>query len=108
MRLVKGLPKPLTALFEVLVLADTAFGTNEFVTSVRRFKHHALVGLPCHRKLEDGRHLAHLHKRGQQVQLVGLKFSVHLSWYYFKRENGKFEKRYILCTKALKGSTMTW
>lgn len=30
-----------------------------------------------------------------------------MSWYYFKRSDGKLEKRYILCTKALKGSTIT-
>jgi len=27
---------------------------------------------------------------------------VHVSWYYFKREDGKWEKRYILYTKALR------
>lgn len=108
LRLLRRLPKILTARFEVLVLADTAFGTNEFVTSVRRLKHHALVGVRCDRKLADGRRLVHLHKRGQQVRLTGLKISVHLSWYYLKRSDGKLEKRYILSTKALKGSTMTW
>ena len=70
-------------------------------------KHHALVGVSCNRKLEDGRSLAQLHKRGQQVQLSGLKSSVHLSWYYFKQEDGKWKKRYVVCTKALKGSTIT-
>ncbi len=108
LRLVKSLPKTLTDLFEVLVLADTAFGGNEFVTQVRCLKHHALVGIRCNRNLEDGRSVAQLHKRGQQLRLSKLKFPVHVSWYYFKREDGKWEKRYILCTKALKGSTMTW
>lgn len=107
LRLVKSLPKTLAAQFEVLVLADTAFGGNEFVTRVRQFKQHALVGIRCNRKLEDGRSVAQLHKRGQQVRLSGLKSSVHVSWYYFKREDGKWEKRYVLCTKALKGSTIT-
>lgn len=45
---------------------------------------------------------------GNSCSSAGLKFSVHLSWYYFKRQDGKWEKRYILSTKALKGSTMTW
>ncbi len=93
---------------KVLVLADTAFGSNEFVTRVRQLKHHALIGIRCNRKLEDGRTLAQLHKRGQQLRLLGLKFSVHLSWYYFKRSDGKLEKRYILSTKALKASTINW
>lgn len=108
LRLVKSLPKTLSKQFEVLVLADTAFGSNEFVTQVRQLKHHALVGLRCNRKLDDGRTLTQLHKRGQQLRLLGLKFPVHLSWYYFKRSDGKLEKRYILSTKALKASTMTW
>lgn len=75
-----------------MILADTAFGTNEFVTSVRRLKHHALVGVRCDRKLEDGRRLSQLLKRGQQVRLTGLKFPVHLSWYYLKRSDGKERK----------------
>lgn len=55
LRLMRRLPKLLTKRFAVLVLADTAFGANEFVTSVRRLKHHALVGVRCDRKLLDGR-----------------------------------------------------
>ncbi|WP_250126662.1 transposase [Chroococcidiopsis sp. CCMEE 29] len=108
LRLVKSLPKTLTQQFEVLILADTAFGSNAFITRVRKLKHHALVGVPCDRRLEDGRNVAQLHKRGQQLRLLGLKFPVHLSWYYFKRSDGKLEKRYVLSTKALKGSTITW
>ncbi len=108
LRLLRRLPKLLTERFAVLVLADTAFGNNEFITTVRRLKHHALVGMRCDRKLSDGRCLAQLYKRGQQVQLTGLNFSVHLSWYHLKRSDGKLEKRYILATIALKGSTMTW
>lgn len=108
LRLLRRIPKILTQHFEVLVLADTAFGSNEFVTRVRQLKHHALVGIRCNRKLDDGRTLAQLHKRGQQLRLSGLKSRVHVSWYDFKREDGKWEKRYVLCTKALKASTITW
>jgi len=89
LRLVGRLPKILTQHFKVLVLADTAFGTNEFVTKIRQLKHHALVGVCSVRKLADGRSIAHLHKRGQQVQLRGLKFRVCLSWYYLKRKEGQ-------------------
>ena len=108
LRLLPSLLKALGKSFEVLVLADTAFGSNAFVTKVRQLKHHALVGVSCNRKLEDGRSLAQLHKRGQQLRLLKLKFPVYLSWYYFKRSDGKLEKRYVLSTKALKGSTITW
>jgi len=42
------------------------------------------------------------------VRLLGLKLPVHISWYYLKRSDGKLENALVLCTKALKGSTMTW
>lgn len=93
LRLLRRLPKILTQQFKVLVLADTAFGSNEFVTKVRQLKHHVLVGVCGNRKLEDGRSLMQLHKRGQQVRLSGLNFPVSISWYYFKRDHGKWEKR---------------
>jgi hypothetical protein len=108
LRLLAGLPKALTQHFNVLVLADTAFGSVEFLQGVRQLKYHAITGLRCDRKLTDGRRLAQLHKRGQQVRLVGLNFPVSLSWYYLKRDNDRLEKRYVLSTKALKGSTITW
>ncbi len=41
---VLGLPKTLTKHFEVLVLADAAFGSNHFITKVRQLKHHARRG----------------------------------------------------------------
>jgi len=45
--------------------------------------------------------VAQLYKRGQQLQLSGLKSSVHVSWYYFKRmRDGK--KRYVLVLKLLR------
>jgi hypothetical protein len=108
LRLLRSLPKALTQLFQVLVLADSAFGSIEFLQGVRKLKYHAITGLRCDRKLADGRRLAQLHKRGQQVRLAGLKFPVSLSWYYLKRDNGKLEKRYVLATKVFKGSTITW
>ncbi len=37
-----------------------------------------------------------------------MKFPVSVSWYYLKRDNGKLEKRFVLSTKPLKGSTITW
>ena len=31
-----------------------------------------------------------------------------MSWYYLKRDNGQLEKRFVLSTKPLKASTITW
>jgi hypothetical protein len=108
LKLVKSLPLALTKHFKVMILADTAFGSIEFLHGIRKLKYHAIVGVRVNRKLVDGRILRHLHKRGQQVRFVGLKFPVMVSWYYLKRDDGKLEKRFVLSTKPLKASTITW
>lgn len=108
LKMVKCLPKKLTKYFQVMVLVDTAFGSVEFIHGVRKRKYHVIAGITCTRKLIDGRCVAQLHKRGQQLRLRGLKFPVCVSWYYFKRDDGKYEKRFVLSTKALKASTISW
>ena len=108
LKLVKGLPKALTKHYQVMILVDTAFGTVDFLHGIRKLKYHAIAGVRCDRQLINGRSVSDLYKRGQQVRLVGLKFSVSVSWYYLKRDNGKLEKRFVLSTKQLKGSTITW
>ncbi|MDZ4876603.1 MAG: IS701 family transposase ISAcma37 [Chroococcidiopsis cubana SAG 39.79] len=108
LKLVKSLPSVLTKHFKVMILADTAFGSIEFLHGIRKLKYHAIVGVRVDRKLVDGRILRHLHKRGQQVWFVGLKFPVTVSWYYLKRDNGKLEKRFVLSTRPLKASTINW
>ena len=108
LKLIKRLPQSLTQRFEVIILADTAFGSKEFLHGIRRLKYHAVTGVAISRKLTDGRLLRHLHKQGQQVNLVGLKFPVTISWYYLKRDNGKFEKRFVLSTRTMKASTVKW
>ena len=79
-----------------MILADTAFSSIEFLHGIRKLKYHAVTGIPINRKLIDGRIVRHLHKQGQQVRLVGLKFPVTVSWYYLKRDNGK--RRIALCS----------
>ncbi|WP_211178818.1 transposase [Brasilonema octagenarum] len=108
LRLVKRLPKSLTERFRVNILVDTAFGSVEFLHGVRKLKYHAVTGVAINRKLVDGRVLRHLHKQGQQVRLVGLKFPVTVSWYYLKRDKGKLEKRFVLSTRPIKASTLKW
>jgi hypothetical protein len=107
LKLVKCLPKSLTKRFQVMILVDTAFGSVDFLDGVRTAKYHVISGVRCDRQLVDGRRLTDLYKRGQQVRLVGLKFPVWVSWYYLKRD-GKLEKRFVLSTKPLKPSTISW
>ncbi len=108
LKLVKSLPSALTKHFKVMILADTAFGSIEFLCGIRKLKYHAIVGVRVDRKLVDGRILRHIHKRGQQVWFVGLNFPVTVSWYYLKRNDGKLEKRFVLSTRPLKASTINW
>lgn len=108
LKLVKRLPKSLTEPFQVMILADTAFGSVEFLHGIRKLKYHAVTGVAIDRKLIDGRVLRHLHKQGQQVRLLGLKFPVTVSWYYLKRDKGKLEKRFVLSTRPIKASTLKW
>ncbi|MGI2909726.1 transposase, partial [Tolypothrix sp. VBCCA 56010] len=108
LKLIKRLPQSLTERFQVIILADTAFGSKEFLHGIRQLQYHAVTGVAISRKLTDGRLLRHLHKQGQQVYLVGLKFTVTVSWYYLKRDNGKLEKRFVLSTRPIKASTLKW
>lgn len=108
LKLVQHLPKSLKLNFYVMILADTAFGSVEFIHGIRKLKYHAITGVPVDRKLVDGRVLRHLHKQGQQVRLVGLKFPVTVAWYYLKRKDGRLEKRFVLSTRPLKASTIKW
>lgn len=108
LRMVRNLPKKLTKKFQVKILADTAFGTKDFINGIRKLKYHAVIGIGCNRKLVNGCPVKLLHRRGQQVQLVGLDFPVTISWYYFKRDNGQFVKRYLVSIQPLKASTISW
>jgi hypothetical protein len=76
LRLVRQLPQWLRRAFNVLVLADTALGSVEFLSGIRRLKLHAITGVRCDRRLSDGRQLCNLHKPGQQVRLEGLDWPV--------------------------------
>lgn len=106
-RLIDTLPKSLVQAFRVFILADTAFGSVEFLKAMRKRRHPVIVGVRCDRKLADGRQVCDLAKKGQQVKLDGLSFPVTISWLYLKRD-GKLEKRFVLSTRPLKGSTITW
>ncbi|WP_088894793.1 transposase [Leptolyngbya ohadii] len=106
-RLINTLPKNLMQAYRVIVLADTAFGSVEFLKAMRKRRYPLIVGVRCDRKLSDGRQVCSLVKQGQQVRLEGLSFPVTLGWLYLKRD-GKFEKRFVLSTRPLKASTIIW
>ena len=90
------MPKTLSQRFTVIVLADTEFGTIEFLSAVRKRSWRAVVGMRCNRTLKTGETLASLYrrgKRGQQVYLRGITFPLTVSWFLLKRADGKRDLR---------------
>lgn len=75
---------------------------------MRRLKLDGLVGVTCNRRLADGRLIKHLYHAGQQVFLDGLAFPLTMGYYFFKGEDGRYRKRYVLSTRQLKASTLQW
>ena len=54
-KLLARVPKTLTKRFTVIVLADTEFGTVEFLTAVRTRGWRAVVGMRCTRLMDTGK-----------------------------------------------------
>jgi len=107
--LVRQLPRWLKRLFKLRVLADTAFGSVEFLCGIRQWGAHAITGVRYDRQLEDGRSVSQLLKPGQRVFLKGLPVPVTIAWFYLKRDGQqKRSKRYVLSTAPLKASTIVW
>jgi Transposase DDE domain len=91
----------------VIVLADTEFGTLEFLAAVQKRSWRAVVGMRCNRKLEDGRSLRQLYRhgqRGQQVAIEGIAFPLTVSWFWLKRAEGKRELRFVVSSYPYSGA----
>ena len=63
--------------------------------------------MPKNRLMDNGRAIKTITKKGQQVKLTELDDLVTASWFYLQR-NGKLQKRFVISTHVLKGSTITW
>jgi len=53
LKLLRGLPRPITARHEVMVLADSTFCGTEFLGGVRQLGHHAVVGVRKDRRRRE-------------------------------------------------------
>ncbi|NJR25962.1 MAG: transposase [Richelia sp. CSU_2_1] len=107
-RLLKTLPKTLTADREIRVLADSAFGSIEMLEWVKKQpRTSGIFGVRSDRRLTSDSHVSQVPHRGQQVVLMGLDFPVTLSWYWLERDDGKLEKRFVISTKPLSAVYIT-
>ena len=107
-RLLKTLPKTLTAHYEIRVLGDSANGRIEMLNWVKKQpRTSGIFGIRSDRRLADARQVNQGLQRGQQVVLQGLNFPVTLSWYWLKRDDGSLEKRFVISTKPLSAVYIT-
>lgn len=105
-KLLATIPAQLSQGRVVVVQADTEFGTVEFIKAVRQRAWRAVVGMRCNRKIQDGRTLKQLYRkgrRGQQVYLFGMTSPVTVSWFWLKRADGKRELRFVVSTHSYSG-----
>ena len=89
----------------VVVLADSGFGSRDFITGCKDLGFtRLLLGMKCDRRLGDGRRLDELSKRGEQVALHDLpEQPLHISWCDVKRDSGK--KRFYIAATFKAGGT---
>jgi hypothetical protein len=105
-KLLAQVPSALSQGRTVIVLADTEFGTIDFLAALKQRSWRAVVGMRCNRKLADGRSLKQLYctgKRGQQVYLDGISYPLTVSWFWLKRAAGKRELRFVVSTHPYSG-----
>lgn len=107
-KLLATVPLSLIGGRQVLVQADTEFGTKEFIASVRKRSWRLVVGMRGNRKLTDGRSLKQLYlsdisRRGQLVQLDGIDEPLTVSWFWLKRADHKRELRFVVSTHPYSG-----
>jgi hypothetical protein len=108
-RLILSLPHCLTQTYRIRILADTAFGSADFLQWVKaRPGCNAVVGVSDDRRLATlGQSVQSMTRQGSQVTLFGMTVPVTLSWYWLKRDNGQREKRFVVATEPLSGSYIT-
>jgi len=105
-KLLATVPIALSQGTPVIVLADTEFGTVDFLSAVQKRSWRAVVGMCCNRKLADGRTLKQFYrqgKRGQQVSILGISYPLTVSWFWLKRAEGKRELRFVVSTHPYSG-----
>ena len=109
LRMIRTLPRRLRQHYQLIILADSASGSSEFLHQIRRLKCHAVVGTTKRRTIADGRRLTQLRHPGQQHYLTGMRVPVDIGWYWLKRDNGTRLKRFVLSTRRLKrGAIYFW
>ena len=104
--LLKSLKRSLSEHYKIRALADTAFGTTQFLETCVKHKIHAVTGMTYDRTTEQGFQLRELSSRGVMVLLKDCTVPVWVSWFKLELHGGEFEWRYVVSTKAGDGLTI--
>ncbi|MGK7910800.1 MAG: transposase [Synechococcus sp.] len=109
LRMIRTLPRRLRQHYQLIILADSTFGSSEFLHQIRRLNFHAVVGTTKRRTLAEGCRITQLRQPEQQHYLNGMKVPVYVAWYWLKRDDGTRVKRFVLSTRRLKqGAIYFW
>jgi Transposase DDE domain len=92
--------------FTCRVLADTGFGTTEFIQGCAKLELHVVVGMACDRKTNEGFRLDQLRKQGGMHFLRGCSVPVYVAWYKLEQKAGAFEWRYVVSNVAANAKTI--
>ena len=108
LKLIASLPTWVHRRCRVVVLADGGFGVADFLNGPDQHQYplKGLTGMRRDRRLEDGRSLHELRRKGQQVHLRGLRFPLGCSWFTVHKPDGSEEKRYLIANFHHSGYTM--
>lgn len=108
LKLIASLPKWVHKRFRVVVLADGGFGVADFLNTLSQDDApiQTLTGMRYDRKLDDGRSIYQLKRKGQQVQLKGINNPLWCSWFTLNKPDGTPEKRYLITNFYHSGYTM--
>ena len=89
--LLKGLKRFLPKHYKIRALADTAFGTTEFLETCFKHRIHAVTSMKCDRTTKQGFQLRELNSRGVMVLLKDCCVPVWVSWFKLELHGGEFE-----------------
>jgi Transposase DDE domain len=92
--------------FRCRVLADTGFGTTEFIEGCTKLELPVVVGMACDRKTEEGFRLDQLRKQGGMHFLKGCTVALYVAWYKLEQKAGAYEWRYVVSNVAASAKTI--
>lgn len=105
LKLLRQVPHQWRQNFQFRVLADAGFSSTVLVPGAKELGFEVLMSICCDRRLQDGRAVDEVSKRGEQVKLVDLDVPVTLSWFWLKHEDtDKREQHFVVATEVLSGA----